>query len=257
MSANDEQLKQLGITKEDYDGLSPEEKTEIDSQFQPDPEKPAEPASAPAKEPDDKSRESGILAELQETRRKLREIEAERDGLRRAIPATPAEPAEPEPNDEDIVNVKTGKRLVQASMTPLEERLARIEFNQFQAQLKNSEEVAKDKFSEAKVGKELEYTKVIREGLTEILKANPAYRLAIQNSPNPAEEGYRIGLLHPKFQQVLTQATASRVVDDLNKARPVTGKGGGAGGGIDASSMTVEDLMKLSDAELEKLARAS
>jgi uncharacterized small protein (DUF1192 family) len=252
-------LEKLGLTQEQFDALSEEEqKTLIEGA--------SLPAQKEEEEPVDKQIK-GLLSDLKKERdrraiaeEKVNELEERLEELEAHIEDLKASGEEPSPEEEEeVASIGKVKKLLEETLAEREEeynqRIAILEAEILADRLKASEDAAQEKYSPEKVGAELCYDKVINEGFAEMLMKNPAYRGVVVNSPNPAEEAYKIGLTHPDFQAILKTKTAAGVVEKLTAPKVKTGVGSSQGAsGFDASKASISDLLKLSDEELKKLA---
>ncbi|MGE4357519.1 MAG: hypothetical protein AB7E08_03060 [Candidatus Omnitrophota bacterium] len=261
----EENLKDLGLSQEELNALSEEEKKELLGE-----EKPKE-SAPPAPQEDEKEKAiRGLVADLQKERQEKREFKAKLEELEEKYQAiTEAlQEAEKSPEaqeslgltDEDYLNFKTARKLLEEKIaslkneivTALDRKIDRME-DKFIAL---SEKEIASKYSPEKVGEELSYEKVIEEGLKPLLQENPALKLSIKNSANPAEAAYKLGLTHPKFIELLAKKKAEEVIKKLTEEKPKTGGGGGgATGGFNLESASIDDLLKLSDKELDELAQ--
>lgn len=233
------------------------------------------------KEPDDPYKKS-ILEDLQSERAERQRLQAltEQSNTRvseleqtindlteklNQITKTPNPSDSVSIGDDDFLTGKQFKQLIGQEKAGLEERLKEVtkataaaiaEAQEVKMQL--SEASIAEQYSVEKVGPELEYFNVLEKGTKKMLAENPGYKAVIGRSKNPALEGYKIGLQHPDFAKIVKKKEVDDLTHKIQSApvKPVTGGGRGGGGTtIDAANMTVRDLMKLSDAELDKIAR--
>lgn len=226
-------------------------------------------AEQPGKKPD---ANKGILRDLQEERerrrkaeelaeRTAREVEQLKEQFNAKIAAADDKPEEDiKLADDDLTTFgaikKYTDKMIREKVEPMAKKIAWYEQKVFQDNILNSEKAAKDKYSAAAVGADLAYDKVFEEGTREMVKINPGFIEAIRNSPNPAETAYEIGMLHPKFKNVRQKSQAEELVEKIQSPKAVTGRtGAGKSGGFNAKTATIADLVKLSDEELDKLAR--
>ena len=248
-------LEKLGLTQEQYDALSQEEKDKLSTH----------------PESDEKEKQiKGILADLQKERAKNRELGDTLEDLKGKyeevvsmldeLKSSGSTPEDLGLTEEDIPNLKQLKQILKKEIENYGEQYVAPLMTSISAMeskfIALSEKETKEKYSSDKVGADLSYDKVIEEGLTPLLKTNPGYKTVIRNSANPAEEAYRIGLLHPKFQEMVTKKKQQEFLDKLTQGKIKTGVGSGGptGGGVSAET-PIQDLLKLSDEELDRLAR--
>ncbi len=228
-------------------------------------------AEQPGKKGNDGTK--GILRDLQEERerrrkaeelaeRTAREISELREQFNAKIAAADEKPVEDDIKlgDDDLTTFgaikKYTDKMIREKVEPMAKKIAAYEQEIFANKILNSEKAAKEKYNVAAVGSELAYDKVFEEGTREMVKMNPGFVEAIRNSPNPAETAYEIGLLHPKFKNIRQKSQAEEIVEKIAAPKAVTGRtGAGKSGGFNAKTATIADLVKLSDEELDKLAR--
>lgn len=251
-------LEQLGVTKEEFDSLSPEEQQKLALEQKPDKDAP------PAPKEDDKEKAiKGILADLQkergekrELKDRLEEMESRMQNLTSALEKAGNKEEGLEVNDEDYLNVKTARKLLEREVKSMRDEMGNYITHLESKFIAATEKETASKYSSEKVGEELSYDKVIEEGLKPLLKESPELKIAIRRSANPSEAAYKLGLTHPKFTELLATKKAQEVVDKLTKEKPKTGGGGGgSAGGFSLKDASVDDLLKLSDEELDKLAK--
>lgn len=220
-----------------------------------------EEASTPKRQEEDE-RIRGILADLQEERRRrreaeerLKELEAMMEALNEMEEEETADEGKLDLDEADVLTVKDAKRLLGKEIEAVKKELLNIKQAYISEKLRLSEESVREKYSPDKVGEELSYDKVIEEGFRELVKENPAYREVVLNSPNPAEEAYRLGLTHPKFREILLRKESEKVIDQITKEKPKTGvkAGGGKGTNIDVSQLSLDELLKLPAEKLYEL----
>lgn len=234
----------------------------------------------PAAKPDDDQKTAGLLKDLQEERGERQRLQAlnEQTNARVAdleeklndtldkLSALQKNPGQViNVGDDDFVTGKQFKGMVAQETAKLEESLKKLS-QQNAAAIAEAQEVrmqlseiqVADTYSTEKVGPELEYFNVLEKGTKKMLMENPGYKAVIARSKNPALEGYKIGLLHPDFAKIVKKKETDDVVESIKNPKkvPVTGAGrGGKAPGIDAENMSVTDLMKLSDEQLDKLSK--
>ena len=252
-------LEQLGVTKEEFDALSPEEQQKLISEQKPDKDAP------PAPKEDDKEKAiKGILADLQkergekrELKDRLEEMESRMQSLTSALEKAGSSKEDgPELGDDEFLNVKTARRLLEKEVKSMRDDVGAYITTLESKFIAATERETAAKYSPEKVGEELSYDKVIDEGLKPLLKESPELKIAIRRSANPSEAAYKLGLTHPKFTDILASKKAQEVVEKLTKEKPKTGGGGGgSAGGFSLKDASVDDLLKLSDDELDKLAK--
>lgn len=247
--------EKLGVTKEAFEALEEGEQKKLL-------EEKGSTTAGPQKDEQEKQIR-GLLTDLKEEREKRHTSEAKTEELNERIEAleiTLEELNKTTISDEGFTGSPAEiKALVSQEVAAKEkafkDELANLRTQILSDRLKLSEKATIEKYSPSKVGEEFAYEKVIKEGLQELIKQNPSYKEVVLRSDNPAEEAYRIGLTHPKFQALLEKKGAQGIVEQLTKLKPKTGVGSAAGAtGIDVSKTSIEDLMKLKDSELDKLA---
>ena len=255
-------LEKLGLTQEEWDALSEEERNAL---LQGEPQKKGE--GSPHQEPDEVEKKvKGILADLQKERAKNRELQekvaqlqSEYEQVTSLLDELQEKKGEGDESvsDDDVATIKHVKNLLRQELDKYGGMFAQTISSLESKFLAISEKEAQAKYSPEKVGEELSYDKVIEEGLKPLLEQNPNYKLVIRNSPNPAEEAYRIGLTHPKFQEVLLKKKQQEILEKLSKEKAKTGVGSAGSGGVTgiSESTPIEDLLRLSDEELDRLAR--
>lgn len=252
-------LAKLGMAQEEFDALSEEEQKKL-----------TEEAPLPAQESETEKQIRGLLADLMKERdrrstseEKASELEARIEDLEgRLEEATKKREEESTENDTEMLTVGEAKKLVSATLAKREaeydKRISGLSFRIDATILKLSEDVVKEKYSPEKVGADLCYDKVIDDGFAKLVKENPAYKIVVTNSPNPAEEAYKIGLTHPDFQTLLKTETAKGLIDKLGTTKVKTGIGSSQGSvGFDVGKASISDLLKLSKEDLQKLARTT
>ncbi|HPV97914.1 MAG TPA: hypothetical protein PLZ78_08820 [Spirochaetota bacterium] len=216
----------------------------------------------------------GILRDLQEERERRRKAEEAAERTAREVAELKeqfnakiaSENVKVEEDiklaDDDLTTFgsikKYTEKMIREKLEPMAKKIAMYEQKMFQDNLLNSEAAARREFSADKVGADLAYDKVFEEGTKEMVKINPGYVEVIRQSKNPAETAYEIGLLHPKFKNMIRKSQSEQVIDKINAPKAVTGRtGAGKSGGINAKTASIQDFIKMSDEELDKLARES
>jgi len=260
----DKVLEKEGLTPEDLDNLSEEEKAELLKGSEP-----AKPEEGKPQE-DDKDRQiNGLLSDLQRERAAKREQKEQLDALNERLAEAEESVKEFSKTKEEDLGIEEDEYLqAKHAKKLLKQEIARVEkgiMDKVSPTIQNlegrllsiSENETKTKYAPAKVGKDLAYDEVLKNGLGPLLKDNPEYRQVIRRAANPAEEAYRIGLTHPKFQDLMKKRSQQELVDKLSRGKPKTGVGGsGATKTTDLKTASVDDLLKLSDEELDKLAKS-
>lgn len=261
VDVNQVDLEKLGMTQEEFEALEDTEQQKL-----------LEEAPLPAPESENEKQIKGLLEDLKKERGRRTESETEQDDLKTRITELEEKLTEAikkreveEPNEDDNEPLTKGeaKKLLNEVLSK-RETLSKEEFDKKLSsvvaridadRIKISEDTVKEEFSPEKVGKELCWDKVIDDGFKKLVVENPAYKLVVRNSPNPALEAYKIGLTHPDFASLIKQQTASTVIDKLTKVKVKTGVGsaGGAGGAVDVSKLSLQETINLDDATLEKL----
>ena len=260
-------LEKLGITQEEFDSLPEEEQKALLAQ-QGEPGQQGDPShqGQQGQQDDDAEKKvKGILADLQKERAKNRELQEKVSQLQSEYEQVTSLLEELQEkkgdgdeavSDEDVATIKHVKSILKQELDKYGGMFAQTISSLESKFLAISEKEAQAKYSPEKVG-ELSYDKVIEEGLKPLLEQNPNYKFVIRNSPNPAEEAYRIGLTHPKFQEVLLKKKQQEILEKLSKEKAKTGVGSAGSGGVTgiSESTPIEDLLRLSDEELDRLAR--
>lgn len=261
VDANQVDLEKLGMTKEDFEALDEAEQ-----------QKYLEEAPLPAPESETDKQIKGLLEDLKKERGRRAESEEEQGDLKARIADLEEKLVEavkkreeevPSEDDNEPLTKGEAKKLLNEILSK-RETLSKEEFDKKLAsvvaiidadRIKISEDAVKEEFSVEKVGKELCWDKVIDDGFKKLVVQNPAYKLVVRNSPNPALEAYKIGLTHPDFAPLIKQQAASSVIDKITKVKVKTGVGSGGGGGgeVDVSKLTLQETINLDDATLEKL----
>lgn len=257
MSGEQVNLEELGLTKEQYDGLTEEERQQLLAAHKPEEEKEI---------PESEKQIRGILADLKKERErrsmsegKTVELEERIQELETAL-AEKKETSITTEDNEDVATVGRIKEILADVLTKKEaeynQRVNALEARILSSNLKTSEDGAKEIYSVEKVGEKLSYDNVIDNGFALLVKENPSYKAVVINSQDPAKEAYKIGLTHPDFQALLKKKAAGEIVEKLTTTKVKTGVGSGQGStGFDASKATIQDLLKLTDKELEDLRR--
>jgi len=237
----------------------------------------AKEAAAKLQKPDQNSEQlarekAGILADLHEKREETRRLKEQIAAMEKAQAEEKAK--ENEKPDDDIA-LQGDIKLRDEKIRRLEERLASvqdvqksIEQNALEdakrakiAHIAKLEQEVAAEFSADKVGAELEFNNVFDNGFKELCKKNPALMQACLADENPARFAYEHGLTHPTFKGKVAQSAkadgAKHIVEKLSAPRAVTAGNltstGSGSDGINVETATVEELAKLSDAELDKL----
>jgi len=249
-------LEKLGMTQEEWDALEEEEQKEK-----------IEELSRRAQESETEKRLKGILADLQDER-KRRSISEERvaelEGRIEELEEALEEKVEKEPSsekDDEWLTLGKAKKVLEEILAKREAeyegRIADLEASILSNRFKASEDDARKSYSPEKVGEELCYDKVIDNGFAELIKDNPAYKAVVVNSANPAEEAYKIGLTHPNFRDLLKKRGIEVVVEKLSETKVKTGIGSSQGAtGLDENT-PLEDILKMDDKTLEKYRRTT
>ncbi|HDP36490.1 MAG TPA: hypothetical protein ENN27_01270 [Candidatus Atribacteria bacterium] len=258
------ELKDLGLTQEEFDALPQEEQTKLSEELK------AKAGAPPAPEDEKEKAIKGILADLQKERQEKKEFKARveemEDRLQVLTQALEEAGKSPETQeglefaDEDYLNLKTARKLLEKETQMVKDELYRTvgaHLSDLESKfIAISEKDVANKYSPEKVGEELSYERVIEEGLKPLLKESPELKVAIRRSPNPAEAAYKMGLTHPDFSELLAKKKAEEIVKKLTEEKPKTGGGrGGATSGFNLEKASIDDLLKLSDQELDELAR--
>lgn len=252
------------LDPKEVEGLTPEEQEKLGIKPEATKDEPEQPQESEAEKVNKQLK--GILGDLQEERKrrqdlelKLRDLEAAKQQFEAQIVEAGKE-TEPTFKDDDVPTVRGVKKVAEDVTTPIKQQMEALrgELNAYKVSL--SEQKAINEYTADKVGVDLEYNKVISEGFTELVRQNPGYRAVVLGSSNPAEEAYRIGLTHPKFRDIILKREAEKMLEKLNtntdKAKVPAGGGGGKNK-IKVENLSVKDLMKLSDEELDRLAQES
>lgn len=269
-------LTKVGLNEDQFNLLEDNEKEELLAEHGYEVNKPA-----PKKDDDQKT--AGLLKDLQNER-------AERQRLQAQLEQSNARGADLEEKfnelseklnslgkgdvsditvgDEEFVSGKALKGIIARETAKVEAEMKKI-IQQNAVALAEAQEVrmqlseiqVAEQYSVEKVGPELEYFNVLEKGTKLMLAENPGYKAVIARAKNPALEGYKIGLQHPDFAKLVRKKDVDEVVGKIKspEKRPVTGagRGGAKTGGVDAENMSVKDLMKLSDKELDEIARGA
>jgi len=209
----------------------------------------------------------GLLADLQKERERrhlaeqdmqyLKERVEELEGLIGELGQTPEEEISDDEFTGSLPEIKKiAEQTVEEKTNALVNEIQTLRAQILSEKLAIAEERAKERYAPDKVGEDLSYDKVI-SAFEELVKANPGYRQAVLSARDPAEEAYRLGLTHPKFRELLQKQAEGEVVSKLTSPKPKTGVGSVKGGGglNSLESASIEDLINLSDEELDKLAR--
>ncbi len=252
------------LDPKDAEGLTPEEQEKLGIKPEAKKDEPEQPQETEAEKVD--KRIKGILGDLQEERKrrqelelKLRELELAKQQFEEQLIDAGKED-EPTFKDDDVPTVRGVKKVAEDVTTPIKQQMEALRGELTAYKISLSEQKAINEYSADKVGADLEYNKVINEGYVEMLKVNPAYKAVVLNSPNPAEEAYRIGLNHPKFKDIILKREAEKMLEKINTNTDKTKVPAGGGGGkvkVNLQNLSVKDLMKLSDEELDRMARES
>ncbi len=277
--ADDVNLEQLGVTQEEWDSLDPELQQELQAETQAqqqgevtqETEKPQE-ETAQAEQATQKVQEwerekAGLLRDLQERRQRERELKAQLEELNQQQQEA-AEKAEEKPDDD--VALQADIKVRDAKIKKLEDQLNIVSQEQqgakqkeISAFLAHSEQEAMEKYSEDKVGKDLCFQNVYDNGFKKMAELNPAYAQVVLMSQHPAEEAYRIGLMHSDFankQATTAKAQGGAEILDKLRNRPITAgamaSAGGGSSGIDVSTASVDELANLPDDVLNELLKS-
>jgi len=209
----------------------------------------------------------GLLADLQKERERrhlaeedLTSLKSRIEELESLIAELGQSSTEPDISEDEFTGSlpevktlveKTVEEKSQALLSEIQSLRAQI----LSEKLAMSEEKAREKYSPEKVGEDLSYDKVL-SAFEELAKSNPGYKQAVLAARDPAEEAYRLGLTHPKLRELLQKQAAGDVISKMTSPKPRTGVGSSkGGGGVSMGNASIDDLLKLSDEELDKLAR--
>ena len=140
-----------------------------------------------------------------------------------------------------------------------DERAKKLQQGEQEKRYAASESEAKKEFTAEKYGEGLDYATVTKIGTAAMCQQNPGHLATIRLAPNPAEEAYRIGLLHPDFAGKADKAKTQKLLDDLSTGN--TSQSGASVQAADLASMNEQDqfeeLLKLPDDQMEKALRES
>jgi len=197
----------------------------------------------------------GLLAELQATRAARQQERLEKEQALAALAQyqqgqqqAKTDEQQEDLTDEDLPTVGQVKRLLDQQMSKVLEETQK-------ARIRQSLQQARQRFSETRAGKGLDFDTVMREGLANI---PPEIRQAIDRLPDPASEAYRQAILYtPSLQQRQQQLRNAQMVNKLNKRGGGMPKGGG--GSMLADQLQSERMdpqfaryLSMSDEELER-----
>jgi len=194
---------------------------------------------------------------LQEERRHERDqrIAIEQENLRlKQESITKAEAVNTEDADTLLTIGEFNKRVdakVAALAKEAETKRVQDEGNAIQQRMNEADAKGRAEFTEAKMGKGLDYDSVFK-ATERFIAENPGYASVIMQAKNPEKEAYRIGLLDPQMQALreiqLREATLVKI--KTGGLPPKVGGGNDKAG--EETDLTFEELINLPPAELEK-----
>ena len=209
----------------------------------------------------------GLLGEVKEGRGDRQELQrqlADKDAELRELQSTPAAEDPLAGDPEDVMTKGEVRKLVEDREQRQSEELQKREGEAENRRMRESEDVAKAKYTTESHGEGLDFDTVFEQGFKARFKENPGIAEAVRRAPNPGEELYRQGCLHPTIAKRIDQAKQKAVLEkiDNNAGGPRPSGGGAAGAGVsgasDDHSSRVMELVDLPDSKLkEMLATAS
>ncbi|MBA3051877.1 hypothetical protein FP828_03560 [bacterium] len=157
-------------------------------------------------------------------------------------------------SDDELLTVGAVKNLLKQASEQTEEYDKKQRQAEFTRKMRDSEEAAKEKFTVAKVGEGLDFMSVL-EGWKRIVAKNPGYAAVINNSKNPAEEAYKIGLTDPEIAQRVANSTNSQLLAKMKTGGSGFIPKGGVKSGGALEDLSQTELMAMDTSELEKSIR--
>ena len=212
--------------------------------------------------PEDTPEFKGIIRDNQSERQRAQTMADENQRLREQLDLIIGEKGTPPSeedslkgaSDDDYMTVKMAKELLQQTVKKGETLEAQRQRDAMQNRLLESEEKAKAKLTVEKTGEGLDWSTVFNEGYKKMIAKNPGYQQAVLNSPDPAMEAYRIGLMELTIAKRVDTSKNAKLLDEMSKSGKTPKISGGVGTGLE--DKTYDELLNTPASEIERSLRA-
>lgn len=211
--------------------------------------------------------QKGMQREISEQRKRRREVEQELAILKAKIELQTQQPKVPEPKpfdnltDDELVDgkaIKTVYSELEATRLELSKQRELLDQDRQRLaseRLSRSVKQAQAEFGEGKVKEGYEYDTLMKD-FAPIVQSNEQLSNMIRNSENPALEAYKQALIYKDPTSLVRMPSkASKPARPAPKTLGSAPAGGGQSDEIDLATLSAKQLSKLSDDDLEKLAR--